>query len=643
MASFRYDAFVSYPRADLARVKPLVQALQHAQLQVYWDQMLLPGEVWPVMLEQAIATSRYTLVCVTPGAVNSSFIEAEMKRSDGKLIPIWLENVDLPLIWEARIGRIQRADLRKSQFSQGEPQFAQLCAIIAGRTPTIAIAAEETLEARARRLIENSSVRDRSLIIALAIMGGAATDDISLLAADFEQRFRALFSNPAEQGAIALESLPARLRQLGAEIFVRPDQRFGVTVECARFADPALGHTILALAWSDYEQLRRPILSWIKEWSGESPRWIRLRLALNLGVLAQDERRFDAIWRLILQPMLFENARRVGRAARERFEVADAALSIAALDPSRGATVEAILNEMIAEQEGPKRLLAQKGAGKTSAAGDISQTPGTAAQATTPPAVTATVPTAGPAPASSGAGTPPQVGQANADHGDARDDLAGGGSELARIYVVARLAFGYTGGRYMDLAVRALRRLADRGSFGSLTNILSQSFLETMSSARGMAEGSLWDPIDILTGILRWAADVPRSEQPLPLTIFVLGLADLPLASDKDDLLSLTSIMRSKRGIETMRRGFLLGLALPDTRETFEDRLRQWRDDQRRDPVDPDPLKALVCALICGATSERDRARVRFIFRKDYDDASIEALARQVPELSGGSNDRRTH
>src|ERR1700730_3145644 len=146
MPTFAYDAFVSYRDSDSPRVNSLVDALKRAGLRVYWDKMLRPGEVWAHVLEQAIVDSRFTLLCVSPAAVTSSFVEAELKKSDGKIIPLFLEKTDLPLLWEARIGRIQRAELSPSQFTLSDPGFVQLCEIVSGRAIVERLAGEESLE-----------------------------------------------------------------------------------------------------------------------------------------------------------------------------------------------------------------------------------------------------------------------------------------------------------------------------------------------------------------------------------------------------------------------------------------------------------------------------------------------------------------
>src|SRR3954452_11107925 len=124
MSTFLFDAFVSYEKSDRPQVQALIHALQRAGLRVYWDQMIRPGEIWTEQLERAITNSRYTLICVTPTAVTSSFVEGEIKWSQNKIIPIFLEETKLPLRWEGSIGRIQRADLSRSQFTQADPGFA---------------------------------------------------------------------------------------------------------------------------------------------------------------------------------------------------------------------------------------------------------------------------------------------------------------------------------------------------------------------------------------------------------------------------------------------------------------------------------------------------------------------------------------
>jgi hypothetical protein len=612
MSKQHYDVFVSYSKHDLPRVRLFVDALEAAGLSVFYDKKMPPGATWTQEIEDALMSSRFVLLCLTPSVIQSSFVEAEIRLSQDRVIPVLFENTGLNLVWEALIGRIQRVDLSQSQFVAVDAQFSRLLAVVTGQSSAAAGLEVDKLEALARQLIERVTPQDRCLVVALALMGGASSDDVSGTAKYFEPLL--VDEEELAKAKLSFESFQTRLGRLHAEQFVRDDPRFGVSVDCARFRDTALGHRIFALAWSDYEALREAIVQWIDDWSAESPLWIRLRLALNLGVLAQDARRFDPTWRRVLRPLLFNNAARVGRVAAERFDVADAALAIAAMDPARRSTVAAILDDLIAEQATSNKLQPQTA---TAASGKDDKA-AAAPEAAGPKALQA--PDA-PQPAAA-------TTSINGDH------LASGGNDYMRSYVLARLAFGYTGASFPDLAIRALRRLADKRRHQALVHILETSFRDAVSTAREAGDLSLRNPMDLLSGLLKWAHESPRDEQPLPLEIFHYGLCDLPLDSDDPTLFSLTSILKSKRGIACVRWGFLAGLTLHETRPRFEDLLREWRDRQDKEKHAPDPVAALACVLIHGANSEQDRDRVKFIFQHHYGDATISGLAVQAPALT---------
>lgn len=617
MSNQHYDVFVSYSKHDLPRVKLFVDALEAAGLTVFYDKKMPPGVTWTQEIEDALAASTFVTLCLTPSTITSNFVEAEIRRSQDHVIPVLFEPTDLSLVWEALIGRIQRADLSQSQFNPDDPQFSRLLSVLMGQTSEADGLGVDELEAQARQLIESSSPKDRCLVVALAVMGGASTDDVSMIASYFEGLL--MDEEDRAKTRLSFEPFNKRLVRLGAERFVRNDPRFKVQMECARFVNPALSHRIFALSWSDYESLREAIVTWIEDWAAQSPRWIRLRLALSLGVLAQDEHRFDGVWRRVLRPMLFRNAPRLGNQASDRFDVADAALSIAAMDTERRQTVEAILDELIVEQsasrklELPSEIPASEGDGEQATKGDAE-----AAQETSSPR-----PPADPS-GESGASV-------NGDH------LASGGNDYTRSYVLARLAFGYTGASFPDLAIKALQRLADRGRYQALLRILENSFRDAVSTAREAGDLSLRNSMDLLSGLLKWAHEAAREDMALPLEIFAYGLSDLPLYSDDPTRFNLTAILKSKRGIACLRWGFLAGLTLPETRDTFEKLLRDWRDLQAKEKYNPDPVMALACVLIHGAGNENDRERVAFIFQHQYDDLAISSLAAHAPVLTDRS------
>lgn len=613
MSHQRFDVFVSYSKDDLPRVKLFVDALKAVGLTVFYDKTMLPGVTWTQKIEDALAASTFVTLCLTPSTITSSFVEAEIRRSQDRVIPVLFEPTDLPLVWEALIGRIQRADLTQSQFNRHDPQFARLLSVLTGQISEADGLGVDELDAQACQLIEKSTPEDRCLVVALAVMGGASKADVSMVADYFEGRL--MGEEDRINAKLSFEPFNKRLSRLGAEQFVRSDPRFKVQMECARFINPALSHRIFALAWSDHPPLHKAIVAWIEDWAAQSPRWIRLRLALSLGVLAQDERRFDGVWRDVLRPMLFRNAPRLGNQAADRFDVADAALYIAAMDPERRQTVETILDELIAEQSASRKLDLPSEVSAPHCDGDkASGGDGEAAGETASP-------------------PPPVDLTGDAGKSVSGDHLASGGNDYTRSYVLARLAFGYTGVSFPALAIRALQRLADKNRYEALLRILETSFRDAILTAREASDFSLRNPMDLLSGLLKWAHDAPREDMALPLRIFAYGLFDLPLYSDDPARFSLTAILKSKRGIACLRWGFLAGLTLPETRDTFEKLLRDWRDLQAKEKYSPDPVIALACVLVHGAGTENDRERVAFIFKYHYDEAAINSLATYAPVL----------
>jgi len=186
MSSQRYDVFVSYSKHDRARVILFVDALEAVGLTVFWDKKIPPGATWAQWIGDALAASSFVVLCLTPSTVTSSFVEAEIRHSQDRVIPALFEPTGLPLEWEALIGRIQRVDLTQSRFNPEDPQFSRLLSVLTGQTSEADGLGLDELEAQARQLIENSSPKDRCLAIALAVMGGASSDVVSTTASYFE-------------------------------------------------------------------------------------------------------------------------------------------------------------------------------------------------------------------------------------------------------------------------------------------------------------------------------------------------------------------------------------------------------------------------------------------------------------------------
>lgn len=97
------DIFVSYKRADSARVEPLVRMLERAGYSVWWDQGIEPGDEWFNRILDELERSRLTLGvwsktsidargAFTPNHEGKYYVRIEHnKTKPGRLIPVLLD------------------------------------------------------------------------------------------------------------------------------------------------------------------------------------------------------------------------------------------------------------------------------------------------------------------------------------------------------------------------------------------------------------------------------------------------------------------------------------------------------------------------------------------------------------------------
>lgn len=155
-----YDLFVSYARADEARVRVLVEALRDRGLRVWWDPHITVGGGFRSEIEAAIAASTLVLVCWTPTSVASEFVreEASAARAGGKYFPILLKQAELPIGFrEANALKLASWD----PFGADQSALDRLCQHISERI-------SRNLEITHR--IQRSSIARRWSELALAII-----------------------------------------------------------------------------------------------------------------------------------------------------------------------------------------------------------------------------------------------------------------------------------------------------------------------------------------------------------------------------------------------------------------------------------------------------------------------------------------
>lgn len=116
------DVFVSYARADRARVEPLVAAFEAQGLSVWWDTNIAAGQEFDKMIAHELAQAKCVVVVWTEASVTSRWVRGEARDAAdrGILIPIRLDGVQLPI--DARA--IHTTDLDDWDGNPADPAFA---------------------------------------------------------------------------------------------------------------------------------------------------------------------------------------------------------------------------------------------------------------------------------------------------------------------------------------------------------------------------------------------------------------------------------------------------------------------------------------------------------------------------------------
>lgn len=78
------DVFVSYSRADEARVETLVRALEVHGLSVWWDRSLEQGSEFGALIRRELAEAKAVIVCWSDAAAQSRWVQAEADEADNQ-------------------------------------------------------------------------------------------------------------------------------------------------------------------------------------------------------------------------------------------------------------------------------------------------------------------------------------------------------------------------------------------------------------------------------------------------------------------------------------------------------------------------------------------------------------------------------
>ena len=93
------DIFISYARADKARVTPLVAALEAQGWSVWWDPEITPGQEFDSQISAALDAAKAVVVVWSPASVDSRWVRGEAREAAdrGVLVPVRFEGARLPI------------------------------------------------------------------------------------------------------------------------------------------------------------------------------------------------------------------------------------------------------------------------------------------------------------------------------------------------------------------------------------------------------------------------------------------------------------------------------------------------------------------------------------------------------------------
>lgn len=127
--------FVSYARDDLARARPVIDALTAEGLKVWWDGLLAGGDAYAHTTETALETADAVVVLWSARSVQSHWVrdEATRGRDRGRMVPVSLDGTMPPLGFR----QIQYIDLSRWKGRREAAEFGELRRAIeaTARTP----------------------------------------------------------------------------------------------------------------------------------------------------------------------------------------------------------------------------------------------------------------------------------------------------------------------------------------------------------------------------------------------------------------------------------------------------------------------------------------------------------------------------
>lgn len=133
-------AFISYAHADRDTVEKIIIGLKQNLCRIWYDEGLTPGESWNDDLAEHLKNSEVVVVMLTKNSVASQYVKSEINfavAKQKKILPILLENVDLPAGLEMLLSSVQYALL------YDEPDISSRISRISSNLPSTVFATKK--------------------------------------------------------------------------------------------------------------------------------------------------------------------------------------------------------------------------------------------------------------------------------------------------------------------------------------------------------------------------------------------------------------------------------------------------------------------------------------------------------------------
>jgi formylglycine-generating enzyme required for sulfatase activity len=155
------DIFISYKREEQPIARKLADALELEGWSVWWDPKLRAGEHFDDVIEAALKESKCVIVLWSSGSLQSRYVrdEATYALEHNKLVPVAIENVELPL----RFRGVHTLTLSNWGRSADSLEYGKLVEDISGRldNPQNRIAREQSAPEGKQRSIEDRYREER--------------------------------------------------------------------------------------------------------------------------------------------------------------------------------------------------------------------------------------------------------------------------------------------------------------------------------------------------------------------------------------------------------------------------------------------------------------------------------------------------